>query len=70
MNGKIVRTMAWGIVMPVVVAGVAWHAQAQDSKAKYPSMAPIDKYLIADRNAEIVLARSAAQSLSLRMPRS
>ena len=60
MNGKIVRTIAWGIVMPVVVAGVAWHAQAQDSKAKYPSMAPIDKYLIADRNAEIVLARSAA----------
>ncbi|MFZ0535324.1 MAG: hypothetical protein WBW36_02935 [Candidatus Sulfotelmatobacter sp.] len=60
MNGKIVRTIAWGIVMPVVVASVAWHAQAQDSKAKYPSMAPIDKYLIADRNAEIVLARSAA----------
>ena len=60
MNGKIVRTIAWGIVVPVVVAGVAWQAHAQDAKAPYPSMAPIDKYLIADRNAEIALARSAA----------
>jgi hypothetical protein len=38
----------------------AWHATAQDGKAKYPSMARLDQYLTEDRNAEIALARSAA----------
>ena len=33
------------------------HAQ---SKTPYASMAALDEYLMADRNAEIVLARSAA----------
>jgi len=32
----------------------------QDSKNPYPSMAPLEQYLMADRNAEIALARSAA----------
>ena len=40
--------------------GTAWHAMAQDAKALYPSMAPVDQYLMADRSAEIALARSAA----------
>jgi hypothetical protein len=35
-------------------------AQAQGTNAHYPSMASLDRYLIADRNAEITLARSAA----------
>ncbi len=35
------------------------HARAAD-KTSYPSMAPLDQYLIADSNAEIALARSAA----------
>src|SRR5260370_20579591 len=34
------------------------HAQAP--KIAYPNMAPLDQYLMADRNAEIALARSAA----------
>jgi hypothetical protein len=34
--------------------------QAQDSKTPYPSMAPVDQYLIPDRDAEIALARTAA----------
>ncbi len=34
--------------------------QGQAPKATYPSMAPLDQYLMADRNAEIALARSAA----------
>src|SRR5580658_4642450 len=42
------------------VLGAAWRAQAQDAKAPYPSMAPLEQYLIADRNDEIALARSAA----------
>ena len=35
-------------------------AQAQGTNSPYASMAPLDRYLIADRNAEITLARSAA----------
>src|SRR5258708_34963053 len=34
--------------------------QAQAPKTAYPSVAPLDQYLMADRNAEIALARSAA----------
>ena len=35
-------------------------AAAQEANMKYPSMAPLEQYLIADRDAEISLARSAA----------
>jgi hypothetical protein len=35
-------------------------AQAQQPAAPYPAMAPLDKYLIPDRDAEIALAKSAA----------
>ncbi len=45
--------------MLVVVLITAWRALAQDTKPKYPSMAPLDQYLM-DRNAEIAMARSAA----------
>jgi hypothetical protein len=34
--------------------------QAQKTDTPYPGMAPLDEYLIADQNAEIALARSAA----------
>ena len=34
--------------------------RAQDAKTPYPAMAPLDQYLMGDRNAEISLARSAA----------
>jgi hypothetical protein len=60
MDRKIVRTIALGSFALVVVLSTAWQAQAQDAKAPYPSMAPLDQYLMADRNAEIALARSAA----------
>jgi hypothetical protein len=46
--------------MLVVLLSVSWLARAQDRAAPYPSMAPIDQYLMPDRNAEIALARSAA----------
>jgi hypothetical protein len=60
MDRKTVRTIALGGFALVVVLSTAWQAQAQDAKASYPSMAPLDQYLITDRNAEIALARSAA----------
>src|SRR5271155_6235595 len=42
------------------VLRVACQSQAQNAQTPYPSMAPIEQYLMADRNAEIALARSAA----------
>ncbi len=53
-------------VVPIFVLGATWQAQAQSAKAAYPSMAPLEQYLIADRKDEIALARSAApESISL-----
>ena len=51
------------LVLTMTLAAVTappWQAQAQDAKTPYPNMAPIDQYLMPDRNAEIALARSAA----------
>ncbi len=43
----------------LAVLGTAYLAMAQDAKTTYPSMAPIEQYLM-DRTAETALARSAA----------
>ena len=42
------------------VSGAWRQTWAEDAKTQYPSMAPLDQYLMADRSAEIALARSAA----------
>jgi hypothetical protein len=47
-----------GAVAAVVLA--AGCARQTPVKSAYPTMAPIDQYLIADRDAEIALARDAA----------
>jgi hypothetical protein len=60
MNRRIVGTLTPGSLSLVVMLITAWQALAQDAKAQYPSMAPLDQYLMTDRNAEIALARSAA----------
>ena len=44
----------------ILILDVAWQARAQDRQMLYPSMAPVEQYLMKDRNAEIALARSAA----------
>ena len=48
------------LLVAVALPGAVVRAQAQSAQAAYPSMAPLDQYLIADRNAEIALARSGA----------
>ena len=60
MSRKITKTIALGTFALVVVLGTWWQAPAQDAKGPYPSMAPLDQYLMADRTAEIALSRSAA----------
>jgi hypothetical protein len=59
MRRKTLRTVAFISFSLVVLLGSAWHAQAKEAKAPYPSKAPLDQYLM-ERDAEIALARSAA----------
>ncbi len=59
MKQKALSTIALLSFAVVAVLVAAWQAQAQDAKAPYPSMAPLDQYLM-ERQAEIALARSAA----------
>src|SRR5580704_15613628 len=49
--------LIFALIFAIVTPG---HVQGQDKKDPYPSMAPLDQYLMADRNAEIAMARSAA----------
>jgi hypothetical protein len=60
MERKALRTIALSSFALLVISLAAWRAPAQDAKTPYPSMAPLDQYLIKDRNIEIALARSAA----------
>lgn len=49
--------MTLGLLLAAAVAG---SSAAGDAQHAYPGMAPLPQYLMADRNAEIALARSAA----------
>ena len=60
MRGKRAVAMAVRCIATVVMVGTAWYAIAQDAQAAYPSMAPLEQYLMEDRSSEIALARSAA----------
>ena len=60
MQRRKVFSIAASSIALAVMSGAACHAAAQDAKATYPSMAPLDQYLMEDRNSEITLARSAA----------
>jgi hypothetical protein len=60
MKRTIVRAMTVSSFALVVMLGAALKAQTQDAKARYPTMPPLDQYLMPDVNSEIALARSAA----------
>jgi hypothetical protein len=60
MNRKTFQAIAGLSFALILILSAAWQAQAQNAKALYPNMAPLDQYLMTDRNAEIALARSAA----------
>jgi hypothetical protein len=58
-RGKLAAVFS--LILALIFAfGVSRKMHAQDSKNPYPSMAPLDQYLMPDREAEIALARSAA----------
>jgi hypothetical protein len=54
-----IKSFALLVVLGTAYLGTANQAMAQDAKTTYPTMAPIEQYLM-DRTAEIALARSAA----------
>ena len=61
MKRETVKMMAtWAMALALALS-TSRNARAQDAKDPYPSMAPIQMYLM-DRDAEIALARSAAPS--------
>src|SRR5438477_2126281 len=59
-RGTVKMMAPWALALALSMS-TALNAPAQDAKDLYPSMAPIEKYLM-DRDAEIALARSAAPS--------
>jgi hypothetical protein len=59
MKGNAFPTTAITALVFIVALAAAWPMLAEDTKPAYPSMAPLDQYLM-ERNAEIALARSAA----------
>jgi hypothetical protein len=58
-EAKLINRTAWRNLVLICLLSATWQMQAEDNKTPYPSMAPVEQYMI-DRNAEIVLARSAA----------
>jgi hypothetical protein len=60
MQRKKADAIAVKCMVVIAVLGGAWHAIAEDAKAPYPNMAPVEQYLMEDRDSEIALARSAA----------
>ena len=53
-------TALCGILVVMIAVATPSTVHAQDAKRAYPTMAPLDQYLMPDRDAEIALARSAA----------
>jgi hypothetical protein len=60
MRKMTMRILALVLLAEIVLPGAISAARAQEATAKYPAMAPLDNYLIADASAEIALARSGA----------
>jgi hypothetical protein len=60
MKREIVRAIVVSLFVLAMVLSAARPGRAQGAKTPYPNMAPVEQYMMADRNAEIALARSAA----------
>ena len=73
MRREILRTIALGVFSLVValtiMPGVVSEAQAQDAQTPYPTMAPIDQYLM-ERKPRRRWHGALLRNLSHRMPRS
>ena len=57
---RIMKAIIFATLFVTVLVSASLEARSQETAASYPKMASIDQYLIADRNAEIAMARSSA----------
>ncbi len=57
---KVTKAVILATVFATALLNTRSRAHAQEAAASYPKMAPIEQYLMPDRNAEIAMARSAA----------
>src|SRR5580698_6978147 len=57
---NITKAIIFATLLSTVLVSASLKARSQETTASYPKMASIDQYLIADRNAEIAMARSSA----------
>jgi hypothetical protein len=57
---NIMKANIFATLFVTVVVSACLEARAQETAASYSKMAPIEQYVVADRNAEISMARSAA----------
>ena len=60
MRHDLVAMIVVTVLAHLVVLNLALWAQPQNAGTPYPTMAPLGQYLMADREAEIALAKSAA----------
>jgi hypothetical protein len=60
MQKKTLSLLALIFLVRVILPDATYLARAQSEKAPYPAMAPLDQYLVPDKNSEIALARTAA----------
>ena len=62
MSRKILKTIEFAAFTLALLLSMAWPARAQEQgrAPTYANMAPLEQYIMADRKAEIALARSAA----------
>ena len=60
MRQSTINVMVLGFFALALVLSMSRLASAENAKKPYPTMAPLDEYLMPDRDAEIALARSAA----------
>lgn len=57
---KTVRVIGLSVLLCAVFVSPVLRGQSQKVETPYPRMAPLDQYLMTDRDAEIALAKSAA----------
>src|ERR1700730_11668547 len=57
---NIMKAIIFATLLVTVLVSVSLEARSQETASSYPKMGSIDQYLIADRNAEIAMARSSA----------
>ena len=60
MTREVVQTITFLVLAVALLLTAARPAPAQETKSPYPTMAPLEQYLMGDRDAEIAMARSAA----------